>query len=122
MKKIEAVILRLHLNAVRRELQRCGIGSGLTVVEVRHSDSDKRFTPPENGVNRALQGRVKLELIVDDSEADKTVNVILRHARAESDQEGGQIAVLEVKKILRIRGSLIGVWTDADGRVGNWET
>jgi hypothetical protein len=43
--------------------------------------------------------------MVVDSEADKAVNVILRHARSESDQEGGQIAVLEVNQLLRIRGS-----------------
>jgi nitrogen regulatory protein PII len=118
MKKIEAVILPLNLNAVRMELQRRGIGSGLTVVEVRHIDGDKRVVSTENGVTGALQERVKLELIVDDSKADEAVNVILRHARAESDQEGGQIAVLEVNEILRIRGRPIDVSTDANGRVG----
>jgi nitrogen regulatory protein PII len=101
MKKIEAVILPLHLNAVQRELQRRGIGSGLTVVEVRHSDGDKRLLPTERGASRAFQERVKLELFVDDSEAEKAVNVILRHAQAESDEDGGQIAVLEVNETLR---------------------
>jgi nitrogen regulatory protein PII len=105
MKKIEAVILPLHLNNVRRELQRRGIGGGLTVVEVRHSDSDMQSLPTENRASGPLQERVKLELIVDDSEAEKAVNVILRHARAESEEEGGQIAVLEVNEILRIGGA-----------------
>lgn len=102
MKKIEAVILPLHLDVVRRELQRRGIGGGLTVVEVRHSDSDKGLLPTEKGNARAFQERVKLELFVDDSDAEKAVNVILRHAQSESDQDGGQIAVLEVNESLRI--------------------
>jgi nitrogen regulatory protein PII len=102
MKKIEAVILPLHLNAVRRELQRRGIGGGLTVVEVRHSDSDKQLISTERGAFGVFHERVKLELIVDDSEVEKAVNVILRHAQAESDEESGQIVVLEVDQTLRI--------------------
>jgi hypothetical protein len=39
-------------------------------------------------------------LIVEDSEVEKAVNIILRHARPQSDEEGGQIAVLEVNEIL----------------------
>jgi hypothetical protein len=42
---------------------------------------------------------VKLELILEDSEAEKAVNIILRHARSQFDQEGGQVAVLEVNEI-----------------------
>lgn len=34
MKKIEAVILSSNLNAVRKELERRGIRSGLTVIDV----------------------------------------------------------------------------------------
>ena len=102
MKKIEAVILPLHLDVVQRELERLGIGGGLAVVEVRHSDNDKRLLPTARGTSRAFRERLKLELFVDDSEVDKAVNVILRHAQADYDDEGGQIAVLEVDKTLRI--------------------
>jgi nitrogen regulatory protein PII len=100
MKKIEAVILPLHLDVVQRELQRLDIGGGLTVVEVRHSD--KRSLPSATGNARAFRERVKLELFVDDSEAEKVVNVILRHAQSESDQDGGQITVLEVNETIQI--------------------
>jgi nitrogen regulatory protein PII len=101
MKKIEAVILPLHLDVVRRELERRGINGGLTVMEVRHGDSAKQLLPT-GGISGAFQERVKLELFVDDSEADKAVNVILRHAQSESDPNGGQIALLEVNESLRI--------------------
>jgi nitrogen regulatory protein PII len=100
MKKIEAVILPLHLDVVQRELQRIGIGGELTVMEVRHSDNDKRLLPSARGASRAFRERLKLELFVDDSETEKVVNVILRHAQSESDQDGGQITVLEANQSL----------------------
>ena len=102
MKKIEAVIVPSNLDAVRKELERREIRCGLTVVDVQHSDSEKRFLRAENASSETLQDRIKLELIVEDSEAEKAVNVILRHAQPEPDEEGGQIAVLEVSEIQRI--------------------
>jgi nitrogen regulatory protein PII len=98
MKKIEAVIVRSNLDAVRKELERRGIRGGLTVVDVQHTDSEKRL----NGISEILRDRIKLELIVDDSETEATLNVILRQAQPESDEQGGQIAVLEISAIHRI--------------------
>jgi nitrogen regulatory protein PII len=100
MKKIEAVIFPVHLNAVRVELEPHGIRSGLTLIEVRSSDGDQSLLPPGKRGSKKSQERVKLELIVEDSEAEKSVNIILRHARPQSDEEGGHIAVLEVNEIL----------------------
>ena len=100
MKKIEAVIFPVHLNAVRVELERHGIRSGLTLIEVRSSDGDQSLLPPGKRGSKKSQERVKLELIVEDFGAEKAVNIILRHARPQSNEEGGQIAVLEVNKIL----------------------
>ena len=39
-------------------------------------------------------------MIMEDSEVERAVNIILRHARPRSDEEGGQIAVLEINEIL----------------------
>jgi nitrogen regulatory protein PII len=100
MKKIEALIFPVHLNAVRVELERHGIRSGLTLIEVRYSDGVRSLVPAERKESRKFQERIKLELIVVDSEVEKAVNIILRHARPQSDEEGGQIAVLEVNEIL----------------------
>jgi nitrogen regulatory protein PII len=102
MKKIEAVIVPSILDPVRKELERRGIRGGLTIVDVQHSDSEKRFMQTENRSSETLRDRIKLELIIEDSEAEKAVNVILRHAKPESDEQGGQIAVLEVSEIQRI--------------------
>jgi nitrogen regulatory protein PII len=99
-KKIEAIIFPVHLNAVRMALKRRGIRSGLTLIEVRYSGGDLSLVPGEKNATKKFQQRVKLELIVEDSEAEKAVNIILRHARPQSDLEGGQITVLEVNEIL----------------------
>ena len=99
MKKIEALIFPVHLNAVRVELERLGIRSGLTLSEVSYSDGDQSLLPAEKRGSKKFQERVKLELTMEDSEAEKAVNIILRHARPQSDQEGGQVAVLEVNEI-----------------------
>lgn len=102
MKKIEAVIIPAHLDAVRLELERRGVRAGLTLVEVRYTESEKRPLPTKRKDLGKFQERVKLELIVEDSEAEKVVNVILRHAQPQSERESGQIAVLEVNDNLRI--------------------
>jgi hypothetical protein len=65
-------------------------------------DGDKSLLPAERAEPEKFQRRVKLELIVEDSEVEKAVNVVLWHAQPESAKEGGQIAVLEVNEILRI--------------------
>jgi nitrogen regulatory protein PII len=70
-----------------------GVGS-------RSSDGDQSLLPPKKRGSQKFQERVKLELTVEDSEVEKAVNIILRHARPQSDKEGGHIAVLEVNEIL----------------------
>ncbi len=101
MKKIEAVILSVHLNAVRVELERQGIRSALTLTGVRYGDGDQSVLPAQKSGSEKFQERVKLELIMEDSQAEMAVNIILRQARPQSEEEGGQIAVLEVNEILQ---------------------
>jgi nitrogen regulatory protein PII len=93
MKKIEAIICPVHVNGVRVELERHGIRSGLTLIEVRSNERDRSLLPATKRGSKKFQERVKLELIIEDSEAEKVVNIILRRARPESAQQGGQIAV-----------------------------
>ena len=102
MKKIEAVILRERLEAVLGELERHGVRSGLTLIEVRHRENHQRLFPTERrGFEKSPQ-RMKLELIVENGESQDIVNIILRQAQPQSQEEGGQIVVLEVDEILRI--------------------
>ena len=103
MKKIEAVILREHLEAVRGELERHGLlGGGLTLVEVRYNEKNESLFPIEGRVFEKSPQRTKLELIVEDAKVENIVNIILRQAQPQSQEKGGQIVVLEVNEILRI--------------------
>jgi nitrogen regulatory protein PII len=102
MKKIEAVILSSNLDAVRKGLECRGIHCGLTVIDVRHGDGKKRSLQTENGSSKTLRDRIKIELIVEDSETEKTLNVILRQAQPESDEQGGHITVLDVTELQRV--------------------
>ena len=81
------------------ELERLGIRKGPTLIKVRYSGGARSLVLAEKRGSKKTQERVKLELIMENSEAEKAVNIILRHARPQSDQEGGQIAVLEVNEI-----------------------
>jgi nitrogen regulatory protein PII len=73
---------------------------------VRYGDSEKTL----NESSKTLRNRIKIELIVEDSEVEKAVNVILRQAQPESDEKGGQITVLEVTEIQRLtRGQAFNV-------------
>ena len=102
MKKIEAVILREHLEAVRGELERHGLRGGLTLAEVRYSDDNQALFPMERGAFEGSPQRIKLELIVEDAKVENVVNIILRQAQPQSREKGGQIVVLEVNEVLRI--------------------
>lgn len=102
MKKIEAVILREHLEAVRGELERHGLRGGLTMVEVRYSEKSQSSFPMERRVFEKSPQRIKLELIVEDAKVENVVNIILRQAQPQPQEEGGQIVILEVNEILRI--------------------
>ena len=102
MKKIEAVILREYLEAVRGELERHGLRGGLTLVEVRYSEKNQPWSPMGRKSSEKSPQRIKLELIVEDAKVENVVNIILRQAQSPSQEEGGQIVVLEVNEILRI--------------------
>jgi nitrogen regulatory protein PII len=102
MKKIEAVILREHLEAVRGELERHGLRGGLTLVEVLYSEKNQLLFPMETRALKKSPQRIKLELIVEDAKVESVVNIILRQAQPQSQEEGGQIVILEVNEILRI--------------------
>ena len=84
MKKIEAVIIPSQLDAVRLAGERGGICGKLTLTEVRQGDADAPSVRTEGGSSGPLQHRIKIELIVSDRQADKIINVLLRHAPTDS--------------------------------------
>jgi hypothetical protein len=49
-----------------------------------------------------LRKRIKLELILGDRQAHKVTDVILRHARNESEDRDGHVAVFDVNETFQV--------------------
>ena len=104
MKKIEAIIRPLRLEAVKTALAEAGI-SGLTLSDVRGcgraGGQRPDFFRGEAYVMR-LPPKVKLELMVCDTDADEVVQIILEQART-GEEGDGKIFVLPLSEVRRIR-------------------
>jgi nitrogen regulatory protein P-II 1 len=109
MKKIEAVIRREKLVDVRRALVEAGF-LGITVYEVlgrgRQKVLDLQFRGREYQVD--LLPKTKLEMLVDDGDVEKAIEVIVKTA-ATGRIGDGKIAILPVTDVIRIRTDERGV-------------
>ena len=103
MKKIEAVIKPFKLDDVREALTDIGI-SGMTVTEVRGFGRQKGHTEIYRGAEYAVDflPKVKLEIVVADSMAERVVETIAEAARSGKIGDG-KIFVLPVEEAYRIR-------------------
>lgn len=103
MKKIEAVIKPFKLDDVREALTDIGI-SGMTVTEVRGFGRQKGHTEIYRGAEYAVDflPKVKLEIVVADSMAERVVETIAEAARSGKIGDG-KIFVLPVEEAIRIR-------------------
>lgn len=104
MKKIEAIIRPLRLEAVKAALAEAGL-SGLTLSDVRGcgraGGQRPDFFRGEAYVLR-LPPKIKLEMTVRDSEVDEVVSIILAQART-GEEGDGKIFVLPMFEARRIR-------------------
>ncbi len=103
MKLIMAIIKPFKLDAVREALTELGV-QGLTVSEVKGFGRQKGQTEIYRGAEYALEfvPKVRLDIVIDDAEADRVVEAI-RDA-ANTDKIGdGKIFVLDVGQAMRIR-------------------
>ena len=103
MKLIMAIIKPFKLDAVREALTELGV-QGLTVSEVKGFGRQKGQTEIYRGAEYAIEfvPKVRLDIVIDDSEADRVVEAI-RDA-ANTDKIGdGKIFVLDVVQSMRIR-------------------
>jgi nitrogen regulatory protein PII len=83
-------------------LERRGVYGRFTLTEVRHGETQRPSIRTEHGQNESLQPRIKVELIVSDRQAEKAINVILRHATTDSDAHDGQVTLVNVDEVLQI--------------------
>jgi nitrogen regulatory protein P-II 1 len=103
MKKIEAIIKPFKLDEVKEALQEMGL-AGITVTEVRGFGRQKGHTELYRGAEYVVDflPKVKLELIVQDSMAERTIETIVEAARTGRIGDG-KIFVTPVEDVIRIR-------------------
>jgi nitrogen regulatory protein P-II 1 len=103
MIKVEALIRPQKLEDVKAALSEIGI-KGMTVTEVRGSGKQKGFTQTYRGAEYTvnLLQKVKIEIVVPDSEAQTVANAIVEAART-GEIGDGKIFLIPVTEVIRIR-------------------
>jgi nitrogen regulatory protein P-II 1 len=103
VKKIEAVIKPFKLDEVKEALHDVGV-SGITVTEAKGFGRQKGHTELYRGAEYVVDflPKVKLEVVVEDSLADRVVEAIATAARTGRIGDG-KIFVIPVEEALRIR-------------------
>src|SRR3954466_7308771 len=103
MVKVEAVICPQRIDEVKTALDEVGI-TGLTITEVRGTGKQKGFTQHYRGAEYTvnLLQKVKIEIVVPDSEAHTVANAIVESART-GEIGDGKIFLIPVAEVIRIR-------------------
>ena len=103
MKKIEAIIKPFKLDEVREALSEIGV-TGLTVTEVKGFGRQKGHTELYRGAEYVVDflPKVKIEMVVAASLADKVIEAIVGAARTGKIGDG-KIFVYPVEQVIRIR-------------------
>lgn len=103
MKKIEAIVKPFKLDEVREALVAIGV-SGMTVIEVKGFGRQKGHKETYRGAEYQIEfiPKVKIELVVPDSLAEKAIQTILSKS-ATGTIGDGKIFVSAVSEAIRIR-------------------
>jgi nitrogen regulatory protein P-II 1 len=103
MKKIEAIIKPFKLDDVKAALTGAGI-VGMTVTEVRGFGRQKGHTEMYRGGEYKVDflPKLKLEIVVPDTLADKVVSLVVGAARTGSIGDG-KVFVEPLEEAVRIR-------------------
>lgn len=103
MKKIEAFIRHEAFEPIRSELLEKGFPS-ISILEAKGSGRQKGIVEQYRGstVTVNVRPKLKLEVVVADSDKDLIVETILRHART-GEIGDGKIFVVPVEEAIRIR-------------------
>jgi nitrogen regulatory protein PII len=103
MKKIEAVIKPFKLDDVKEALNALGV-QGMTVSEVKGFGRQKGHVELYRGAEYDISfiPKVKIEVVVADSIADKVISTIQEKAKTGKIGDG-KIFVSRIEEIIRIR-------------------
>lgn len=108
MKKIEAIIQPHKLDEVKDALVSAGI-DGITISEVHGHGRQKGHTETYRGAEYKVDVRpkIKLELVVVDSQLERVVNVIADSAKTGKIGDG-KIFISTIDNAVRIRNGEVG--------------
>ena len=103
MKKIEAIIKPFKLDEVKEALQEAGL-QGITVTEAKGFGRQKGHTELYRGAEYVVDflPKVKVEVVVEDDMAERTVEAIENAARTGRIGDG-KIFVFAIEQAVRIR-------------------
>ena len=103
MKAITAIVKPFKIDDVKTALQSAGI-QGLTVSEVRGYGRQGGHTETYRGSEYKVEfiPKIRLDIVVDDADADRVVEAI-KAAAATGSIGDGKIWVTNVERLIRIR-------------------
>ncbi len=103
MKQITAIIKPFKLDEVREALSTIGV-QGITVTEVKGFGRQKGHTELYRGAEYVVDflPKVKVEVVVKDSDVERCVDAIVKAARTGKIGDG-KIFVTSVDRVVRIR-------------------
>ncbi len=109
MKKIEAIIRPSKLEELKDALAALNTG-GITISQVMGCGKQRGFTEYYRGneVLLTVLPKIKIELVVDDADYEKTIHTILEYTRT-GEVGDGKIFVSQVDDVIRIRTGETGV-------------
>ena len=103
MKKIEAIIKPFKLDEVKEALHEIGL-QGITVTEAKGFGRQKGHTELYRGAEYVVDflPKVKIEVVLDDSQAESAIEAIQRAAHTGRIGDG-KIFVSTIEQAIRIR-------------------
>ncbi len=103
MKLVKAVIKPFKLEEVKEALADVGI-EGMTVIEVKGFGRQKGHTEIYRGSEYTVDflPKVMIEVVVDDADAEKTVDAIVKAAKTGKIGDG-KVFLIPVEEAIRIR-------------------
>ena len=103
MKKIEAIIKPFKLEEVKEALAEVGV-QGMTVTEVKGFGRQKGHTEIYRGSEYTVDflPKVKIEIVVDDTQADNVAAVIVKSANTGKIGDG-KVFISNIEQAIRIR-------------------
>ncbi len=103
MKKVEAIIRHEVLEPLRDALDKAGF-HGVSITEIRGAGSQRGYTETYRGVRASIvfRPKIKLEIVLDESQVDQLIALICEHAYT-GEVGDGKIFVVPIEDVVRIR-------------------